>query len=124
MLTMPAPWPHGLTPRRQDPGESGVVRRPSITARPPQLEAEPFRSNQEGIRRAIETALARRTDGFALTYLAWTAHGYTVKFGQGIVVLVRTAVDGNAIEDEARRDKLLDGVRGEFRVFNSTKRGT
>ena len=85
------------------------------------MEAEPLRSNQEGIRRTIETALARRNDGFALTDLAWTAHGYTVKFGQGIVVLVRTAVDDSAIEDEARLDKLLDGVRGEFRVFNSTK---
>jgi len=44
-----------------------------------------------------------------------------VKFGQGIVILVRTVVDDSAIEDEARLDKLLDGVRGEFRVFNSTK---
>jgi hypothetical protein len=85
------------------------------------VEAEPLRSNQEGIRKTIETALARRNDEFALTYLAWTAHGYTVKFVQGIVVLVRTAVDDSAIEDEARLDKLLDGVRGEFRVFNSTK---
>ena len=85
------------------------------------MEAEPLRSNQEGIRRTIETALARRNDVFALTYLAWTAHGYTVKFGQGIVILVRTVVDDSAIEDEARLDKLLDGVRGEFRVFNSTK---
>ena len=44
------------------------------------------------------------------------ANGYTVKFDQGIVILVRTAVDDSVIEDEARLNKLLDGVRGDFRA--------
>ena len=68
--------------------------------------------------RKIESALVRRREAFALSYLAWTANGYAVKFGQGVMVLVRTAVDDSVIEDEARLDKLLDGVRGDFRAFD------
>jgi hypothetical protein len=41
-----------------------------------------------------------------------------VKFSQGIVILVRTAVDDNVIEDEAGLNTLLDGVRREFRAFD------
>jgi hypothetical protein len=76
-------------------------------------------TNREGdVRRKIESALVRRREAFTLSHLAWTANGYTVKFGQGIVILVRTAVDDSVIEDEARLDKLLDGVRGDFRAFD------
>jgi hypothetical protein len=76
-------------------------------------------THREGdVRRKIESALVRRGEGFALSHLAWTANGYTVKFSQGIVILVRTAVDDNVIEDEARLNKLLDGVRREFRAFD------
>jgi hypothetical protein len=41
-----------------------------------------------------------------------------VKFSQGIVILVRTAVDDSVIEDEAGLNTLLDGVRREFRAFD------
>ena len=51
-------------------------------------------------------------------YLAWTVDGYTVKFGQGAVILVRTAIDDGVFEDEARLKTLLDGVRRDFRVFD------
>jgi hypothetical protein len=75
-------------------------------------------TNREGdVRRKIECALARRREAFALSHLAWTDDGYTVKFGQGIVILVRTAVDDSVIEDDVRLDKLLDGIRSDFRVF-------
>jgi hypothetical protein len=69
------------------------------------------------VRRKIESALDRRSEVFALSHLAWTANGYTVKFDQGIVTLVRTAVDDGVIEDEARLNKLLDEVRRDFRAF-------
>jgi hypothetical protein len=76
-------------------------------------------TNREGdVRRKIESALVQRREAFALSHLAWTANGYTVKFGQGIVILVRTAVDDSVIEDEVRLDKLLDGIRSDFRAFN------
>jgi hypothetical protein len=76
-------------------------------------------TNREGdVRRKIESALVQRREAFALSHLAWTANGYTVKFGQGIVILVRTAVDDSVIEDEVRLDKLLDGIRSDFRAFD------
>ena len=73
---------------------------------------------RESVRRKIESALGRRRERFALSHLAWTADGYTVKFDQGIVILVRTALDYSAIEDEARLNRLLDGVRRDFLVFD------
>jgi hypothetical protein len=40
-------------------------------------------SNREGdVRRKIESALVQRREAFALSHLAWTAKGYTVKFGR------------------------------------------
>jgi hypothetical protein len=76
-------------------------------------------TNREGeVRRRIESALVQRREAFALSHLAWTANGYTVKIGQGVVILVRTAVSDSVIGDEARLDKLLDGIRGDFRAFD------
>ena len=76
-------------------------------------------THREGdVRRKIKSALVRRGERFALSHLAWTANGYTVKFSQGIVILVRTAVDDSVIEDEAGLNTLLDGVRREFRAFD------
>jgi len=69
------------------------------------------------VRRKIESALDRRSEVFALSHLAWTANGYTVKFDQGIGTLVRTGVDDGGIEDEARLSELLDEVRRDFRAF-------
>jgi len=76
-------------------------------------------THREGdVRRKIESALVRRRERFALSLLAWTPNGYTVKFEQGIVILVRTALDDSVIEDEARLNKLLDGVRRDFQTFD------
>ena len=75
--------------------------------------------DREGdVRRKIESALVRRREAFVLSHLAWTDNGYSVKFGQGTVILVRTVVDNSVIDDEARLDKLLDGLRSDFRVFD------
>ena len=60
------------------------------------------------IKQKIETALARRKEAFALGHLAWTADGYTVKFRQGIVDIVRTAVDDGVFKHDARLDTMLD----------------
>jgi len=40
---------------------------------------------EDDARLGIEAAIARRKDEFALSHLAWTGSGYTVKFRQGIV---------------------------------------
>ncbi len=74
-------------------------------------------SRDKDFRQKIETALARRKEAFALGHLAWTADGYTVKFRQGIVDIVRTAVDDGVFKDDARLDTMLDRIRGDFRVF-------
>jgi len=68
------------------------------------------------IRSLIEAAIARRKDEFALSHLAWTAAGHTIKFREGIVDLVRT-VQGRVFEDPARLDELLDGVRLTFQAL-------
>jgi hypothetical protein len=68
------------------------------------------------LRALIEAAIARRKDEFALSHLAWTAAGHTVRFRQGIVDLVRT-VQRRVFEDPARLDELLDGVRLTFQAL-------
>ena len=57
---------------------------------------------------------------FALSHLAWTANGYTVKFRLGVIDIVRTAVDEGVFEDEAsaRMNRMLDEVRRDFLIFN------
>jgi hypothetical protein len=71
--------------------------------------------NREGDARSrIEAAIGRRTETFALSHLAWTTAGYTLKFRLGIVDLVRTTPDEGVFEDETRLNKLLDGVRNDF----------
>jgi hypothetical protein len=51
-------------------------------------------------------------------HLVWTADGYTVKFREGIVEIVRTGVAEEVFEEEARLNKLLDGIRSDFRIFH------
>jgi hypothetical protein len=70
------------------------------------------------LRALIEAAIARRKDEFALSHLAWTAAGHTVRFRQGIVDLVRT-VQRRVFEDPARLDELLDGVRLTFQALTA-----
>ena len=71
------------------------------------------------IRSLTEAAIARRKDEFALSHLAWTAAGHTVRFRQGIVDLVRT-VERRVFEDPARLDELLDGVRLTFQALTAS----
>jgi hypothetical protein len=72
-------------------------------------------------RRKIKTALIRRKETFAVSHLAWAAGGYTLKFRQGTVDIVRTSVDRKTLGDQVRLDKLLDGIRSDLRIFNSAK---
>ena len=65
-------------------------------------------------RRRIEAAITRRTDAFTLSYLAWVKGGYTLKFSQDIVDIVRTTTDDGVFKDEARLNSLLDGVGNDF----------
>ena len=81
----------------------------------------PEASNESDIWRKIETALVRRKEAFALSHLTWTAGGYTVKFRQDIVDIVRTAVADGTLADETRLDKLLDEIRDDFRFLDSTR---
>jgi hypothetical protein len=76
-------------------------------------------SRDNDIRQKIETALARRKEAFALGHLAWTADGYTVKFRQGIVDIVRTAVDDGVFQDDARPGLWLFVDHVEMRVSPS-----
>jgi hypothetical protein len=57
-------------------------------------DEERRKPREDAPRTHIEAAMARRKDEFALSHLAWTAAGYTVKFRQGIVDIVRTALRG------------------------------
>lgn len=68
----------------------------------------------DNVKQRLEAAIARRKDEFALSYLAWTADGYIVKFRLGVVDVVRTAVGAHGVEDSSRMDRMLDGVRLTF----------
>ena len=72
------------------------------------------RNREADARQRIEAAIARRTDAFALSHLAWVDDGYTLKFSQDIIDLVRTTSDEGVFQDEARLNRLLDGVRNDF----------
>jgi hypothetical protein len=68
----------------------------------------------DGVRQRIEAAIARRKDEFVLSYLTWTAVGYTMKFRLGVVDILRTAVGAHIVEDSSRMNRMLDGVRLTF----------
>lgn len=72
------------------------------------------RNREADARQRIEAAIARRTDSFTLSHLAWADGGYTLKFSQDIVDLVRTTADEGVFQDEVRLNSLLDGVRNDF----------
>jgi hypothetical protein len=65
-------------------------------------------------RESIEAAIVRRKEVFALSHLAWTADGYTVKFRLGIMDIVRTAVEVGVFNAPVRMHAMLDGVRRAF----------
>jgi len=62
----------------------------------------------------VEAAIARRTEAFTLSELAWAQGGYTLKFRQDVVDLVRTTADEGVFQDDAQLNRLLDGVRSDF----------
>jgi hypothetical protein len=72
-------------------------------------------------RRAIEAALARRKDEFALSRLVVTADGYIVKFRLGAEDVVRTAVEARVFEDSSRIDRMLEGVRLTFKALSNAR---
>src|SRR5207245_5710929 len=84
---------------------------------------QPETSEVGDVWRMIETALARRQEAFTLSHLMWSDDGYTVKFRQGPVNIVRTTIAAGAFGDEAGLSKLLDGVRSDFRVFDPLRGG-
>ena len=74
-------------------------------------------SDEDGARRKIETAIEQRQHPFILNYVAGTDIGYTLKFRQGIVDLVRSGIDERTLETPGL-DRLLDEVRSAFRHLN------
>jgi hypothetical protein len=84
---------------------------------------QPETSEVGDVWRMIETALARRQEAFTLSHLMWSDDGYTVKFRQGPVNIVRTTIAAGVFGDEAGLNKLLDGVRSDFRVFDPWRGG-
>ena len=59
-------------------------------------------SDEAAVREAIEVAIARRREVFALSDLARTANGYSVKFRLGVVDVVRTAIAAGVFHDLLR----------------------
>ena len=72
------------------------------------------RDREADARQRVEAAIVRRSDAFTLSHLAWGDGGYTLKFSQDIVDLVRTTADEGVFQDAARLNSLLDGVRNDF----------
>ena len=70
------------------------------------------------VRRTIDAAIARRGEVFALSHLALTDAGYTVKFRSGFLDIVQTDVSEGTITDPAAFDKVLDRIRVAFRAYN------
>ena len=76
--------------------------------------------DQDDARRTIERAIAKRREDFALSYLSRTPDGYTLKFRQGIVDIVRTGIDDAVLADDARLEGLLDEVRRGLQRLTGT----
>ena len=70
-------------------------------------------------RRAIEAAIARRGDPFALSYLARTKNGYMLRFGLGVVDILRSRVPDETFQSLSAIDRLLDEVRTSFTRLGS-----
>ena len=66
----------------------------------------------------MEAALARRKEVFALSHLAWSADGYTVKFRLGVMDIVKTAVEVGVFDDSSRMDRMLDWVGLMFQSYS------
>ena len=61
---------------------------------------------------------SRRHDKFTLSYLSWTADGYTVQFRLGAMDIVKTAVGVGVFEDSWRMDRMLDWVGLTFQSYS------
>ena len=83
-------------------------------------EAQVDWMDQDDARQTIESAIAKRRENFALSYLSWTPDGYTLKFRQGIVDVVRTRINAAVLADDTRLGGLLDEVRRGLAALNSS----
>jgi hypothetical protein len=82
------------------------------------MEAQTIHLKDDDVRLGIEAAIARRHEKFALSYLSWTADGYTVKFRLDVVNIVKTAVGVGVFDDSSRMDRMLDWVGLMFQSYS------
>jgi acetolactate synthase small subunit len=80
--------------------------------------------NQDEARRRLETTIAQRREKFLLSYLRSTENGFTLKFRQGVVDIVRTRISGAVLADDDRLHSLLDEMRRNFHRLTGTNRTT
>jgi hypothetical protein len=72
------------------------------------MEAQALKDDD--IKLSIEAALARRHEKFAISYLSWTAHGYTLKTRQSTMAIrsrLEVAFHRAPLGDANRRTGLL-----------------
>src|SRR5215831_2439174 len=67
-------------------------------------------------RRRLENIIARRCEKFVLRYLSSTENGYVLKFGQGIVDIVRTRIDSSNRSSRVTNAESSKGVRSMANV--------
>src|SRR5437016_13158181 len=77
---------------------------------------QPETSEVGDVWRMIETALARRHEALPLSHLMWSDDGYTVKFRQGPVNIVRTTIAAGVFGYAAGLNKLCERVARGVRV--------
>jgi hypothetical protein len=82
------------------------------------MEAQAIRLKDDDVRMDIEAAITRRHEKFALSYLSWTADGYTVKFRLDVMNIVKTAVEVGVFDDSSRMDRMLDWVGLMFQSYS------
>ncbi len=70
--------------------------------------------DKDDAQRKIEGAIARRHDGFALSEIRSTPDGYTLKFRQNIVDIVRTRIGNAVLAEDNRLDRFLNEVRRDL----------
>jgi hypothetical protein len=70
--------------------------------------------NKDDAQRRIERAIAQRHDEFALSEIQSTPDGYTLKFRQSIVVIVRTRIGNAVLADDNRLESFLNEVRRDL----------
>jgi hypothetical protein len=82
------------------------------------MEAQVIRLPKDDVSLGIEAAIARRHEKFALSYLSWTADGYTVEFRLDGMNIVKTAVEVGVFDDSSRMDRMLGWVGLMFQSYS------